>query len=152
LLLKYKVDYKAASAEFELLRERQPAKAAVALGLARAYRGLRRREEARQLLDQVLIAFPRDPLALGERGRLAVDSEQYADAEDYFRRSLAADPSDADTIADLVAVLRERKKPAEAKEWEKRLVQLKSDKERFVQLNREISERPRDPAPRLEAG
>jgi len=152
LLLKYKVDYKSAAAEFEMLREREPAKAPVALGLARAYRGLRRREEARQLLDQVLIAFPRDPQALGERGRLSVDTEQYADAEDYFRRSLAADPSDADAIADLVAVLRERKKPAEAKEWEKRLVQLKADKERFVQLNREISERPRDPAPRLEAG
>jgi tetratricopeptide (TPR) repeat protein len=151
LLLNYKADFQKAAEEFEYLRERQPAKAPVALGLARAYRALRRREEARNLLDQILIAFPRDPQALSERGRLARDSGQYADAEDYLRRSLDGDRSDADAIYDLIAVLRERKKSAEAKEWEKRLVQLKADKERFEDLNREMAERPRDPGPRLEA-
>jgi tetratricopeptide (TPR) repeat protein len=151
LLLRHKADYAGAAKEFEYLRERQPGKAAVTLGLARAYRGLRRREEARQLLDLVLRAVPRDSQALSERGRLAVDSDQYSEAEGFFRRSLNEDPSDSDTLADLIFVMRQRKKPGEAKEWEQRLVRLKADKERFTQLNLEMSEHPRDPAPRLEA-
>src|SRR5262249_37716260 len=57
---------------------------------------------------------------------------------------------DADTLADLIAVLREREKPAEAKEWEKRLEQLKADKERLAQLGREMAGGPRDPTPRPE--
>src|SRR5262249_17575569 len=106
LLLRHTADYAEAAEHFQRLYDRQPGKAALALGLARAYRGLRRREDARQLLDQILRAAPRDAQALSERGRIAVDSEQYAEAEDLFRRSLAEDPADADTLADLIAVLR----------------------------------------------
>lgn len=151
LLLKHEGKFAKAAEEFEYLRERQPDKPEVALGLARAYRAMRRREEARQLLDLVLRNFPRHPHALTERGRIAADTKAYADAEDYFRRSLQANPSDADTMADLIATLRELKKPAEAKEWEKRLVQVKADKERMAELGPQMDQRPRDPELPLEA-
>ena len=151
LLLRHKADYQGAAEHFERLVERQPGKVPLQLGLARAYRGLHRREEARQKLDQILRAFPRDPQALAERARLAVDSDQCGEAEELFRRSLKENPSDADAIAEFIDVLRERNKPAEAKKWEQRLKRLKADKERLNQLTRLMAERPRDAALPLEA-
>jgi tetratricopeptide (TPR) repeat protein len=152
LTLRHKSDYQTAAKLFEQLRERQADNPTLLLGLARAYRGLRRREDSRQLLDQILLNDPREAPALSERGRLALDTEQYAEAEDYFRRSLQIDPSDSDTIADLIAALRERGKTGEAKEWEKRLERLKADKERFFHIQSEMFERPRDPNLHCEAG
>jgi tetratricopeptide (TPR) repeat protein len=152
LTLRHKSDYQAAADLFEHLRARQGDKPELLFGLARAYRGLRRREDARLLLDQILRNDPRDAPALSERGRLASEAEQYAEAEDYFRRSIQVDPSDPDTIADLITALRECKKSAEAKDWEKRLEKLKADQDRFSHVHREMYERPRDPNLRYEAG
>jgi tetratricopeptide (TPR) repeat protein len=152
LLLRHRADFQGAAEQFEQLHDREPDKPAVKLGLARAYRGLRRREEARLLLDQILRHYPHDARALAERGRIAGDSDQLAEAEEYFRRSIKEDPSDPDAIADLIATLRELKKLSEARRWEKRLEQLKADKDRFFDLRRKMLERPRDPDLPLEAG
>jgi tetratricopeptide (TPR) repeat protein len=152
LSLRHKSDYQAAADLFEQVRAHQGDKPDLLLGLARAYRGLRRREDARLLLDQILRENPNDAPTLSERGRLAAEVEQYDEAEDYFRRSIKVDPSDPDTIADFITALREGKKSAEAKEWEKRLERLKADQDRFDQVHREMYERPRDPNLRCEAG
>lgn len=152
LTLRHKSDYQAAAELFAQVRARRGDKPDVLLGLARAYRGLHQRDEAQLLLDQLLRDNPRDAPTLCERGRLAADAEQYADAEDFFRRSVEIDASDPDTIADLIIALREGKKTAEAKEWEKRLERLKADQERFAQIHRDMFERPRDANLRCEAG
>jgi tetratricopeptide (TPR) repeat protein len=136
---------------FEYLRQRQPDNAAVLLGLARCRAELAEQEAARELLDQFLATHPDHPVALTERGKLALAMGQPAEAEPWLRRAAVAS-YDPETIYVLMRCLHQNGKAGEAKEWLARFQQVEADLKRVVKATRAITQRPNDPDLRCEVG
>src|SRR5439155_26816969 len=79
---------------FEELAPRQSEDPVVLVGLAGCRAAAGQLDAARELLDALLAKQPRHAVALMERGRLALELDQPAQAEAWLRRALAIDPSD----------------------------------------------------------
>ena len=77
----------AAAAQFEVLCRRLPGNAAVRLGLARSRCQAGQSDEARRLLDALLADHPDEGLILSERGRLALNAGELAEARVASRGS-----------------------------------------------------------------
>ena len=141
-----------AAEHFEYLYQRQPGNAAVQFGLACCRRGLGRREEARKLLDGLVTRYPREAPILSERGKLALEEGQAAEAEDWLRRAVALSPFDRRMNYALYQCLQGRGKHAEAKELRAKLERLDQDVKRLLELSKEILNKPQAPAERCEVG
>jgi tetratricopeptide (TPR) repeat protein len=134
------------------LREQQPDNPAILKDLARCKHLLNKPDEARQLLDLVLVASPTDAAALSERGRLAFEQGRLDEAERWLRKALTLTPYDKETTYALQQCLEQHGKKAEAAEVLKRLDHIEKELERLRDLTRQIGESPHDPALRHEAG
>jgi Tfp pilus assembly protein PilF len=141
-----------AIAHFEKLHERLPGDPGVALGLAQCKHELSQTEEARQLLDMVLAASPRDPRALAERGKLALNRGDYAEAESWLRKAAELAPFEQANIFNLVLCLEHQGKEEEAKKLRARLSQIEADLDRMKDVMTRLRASPKDPLLRLEAG
>jgi tetratricopeptide (TPR) repeat protein len=133
-----------AVANFERLRGRQPGEPAVLLGLARCRRRLGQPEEARQLLEALLADHPLYAPALSERGRLALDAGQLAEAEVWLRKAADQDPHDRQIVYNLYRCLEQLGKQDEAHAWQERLGQIEADAKRMNDLMEEVKKRPRE--------
>lgn len=145
-------DYRQALDHFEYLHEREPGEPYLVLGIARCKVGLGQLQEARQLLDVVLEAYPRNAAALAERGQLALSAGQTAEAEKWLRQAVAVDRSEPDTVYSLYLCLTQLGKTDEAREWQELYQRLTEDLKRMMDLGQEILKRPADPEPRLQMG
>ena len=78
---------------FRILLRQRPENRLARFSLAYSLHGLGHLEEARRLLDDLLFANPNDVPALIERGNVAVDTQQYTDAERWLRRAVEVAPA-----------------------------------------------------------
>jgi Flp pilus assembly protein TadD len=81
------------------------------------------------------------------RGRIAVDSGQYAEAETWLRQAVALAPSDHQARYNLILCLANTDRAEEAKRHEQALKQGEEDVKRFNEIVvQEMPKRPDDPA------
>ena len=138
--------------QFESLRQKQGDTAAVLKGMAYCYRTLNQPEEARRLLEAVLVQDPQDWRALAERGRLALDVESPLEAEKWLRHAAALAPYECDVSYSLAQCLKRLGKDREAAEVLAKLEQVQKDLAHMADLSGAIAQKPHDPALRCEAG
>ncbi len=94
---------------------------------------------------------PADGPALLERGRLALETGQPAEAEGLLRRAAAARPHDRDTNYHLALCLQGLGKADEAATYLSRMRAIEDDLKRLMKVHAETLKRPDDPGLRLEA-
>jgi predicted Zn-dependent protease len=141
-----------ALAQFEHVRRKQGDTTPILKGLAYCHRLVGQPHEARQLLDQVLRDHPDDWRVLAERGRLALEYESAAEAENWFRKALAAAPNEKDVNYSLYQCLERLGKHQEARDVLPKLRWVEADLARLADLNRAIAQSPQDAALRCEVG
>jgi predicted Zn-dependent protease len=132
-----------AAEHFERLWEVRK-ESAVLIGLARSRLQAGRTDEARLLFDGWLADHPRDPLALTERGKLALDGRQTAEAETWLRRALALTPYAIDLNHALYLCLSQRGQAAEAEQCQARIKQAREDVEQLTGLTSRLQQTPQD--------
>jgi tetratricopeptide (TPR) repeat protein len=115
-----------AVSHYEYLHDRHPDDPRVVLGLTHCYLTLGRTDEARPLLEALLVKYPGESLALAERGHLAYQSGQIEEAADFFQQVIAQDPFDQEAFYVLAQCQRRLGRPEEAKRSLVRSEQIKS--------------------------
>jgi uncharacterized protein HemY len=109
--------------------------------------------EAEKCYDLVLQTMPENSLALYQRGKLALQKEQYAQAEDWFRRALAAEPDMPAAHFSLCQCLRLQPGKEQAA-----VVEMARYKENLERLRRQqirleaLAKKPNDPELLVEVG
>ncbi len=136
----------------ERLFASRPDDAAVRLALARCRAELGQTAEARQLLEPIVADGAAPAAALGLRGRLALAEGDAEEAERWLRRAVARDPYDPEATYNLQLCLKRLDRGAEAAELAARLERIDADRKRMGVVVQEVLRRPRDVAPRCEAG
>jgi Flp pilus assembly protein TadD len=140
-------DFAEATEHLEYLRKAQPENLSVCVGLAECRDALGDGAEATRMLDAVLTRQSEFAAALALRGRLAFESGQAEEAEDWLRRAVARDPSNHRARFNLAACLRQNGKTAEADQQQRLLQQMEDDLARFHEIvTKHMLERPNDPA------
>jgi len=86
--------YAEAAPLLKQLQTERPDDVTVLIAVALSHEAVREFEQATALLSQALERQPRHALALLERGRLELEQNRPDLAEDWLRKSLAADPAD----------------------------------------------------------
>jgi tetratricopeptide (TPR) repeat protein len=137
---------------FERLRGSRADDPEVRLGLAQCRRRLGDADEARRLLDGLLADRPDDAAALTERGRVALDQNQAAEAENWLRQAVARAPHDREAHYQLYQCLQRRGKDDEAKEQLAEVTRLDAVLARLDKLSKEVMKSPADASLRLEGG
>jgi tetratricopeptide (TPR) repeat protein len=137
---------------FEKLYESRRGQAAVAVGLARAYRGLGRLDEAERILDEVCAALPGEGPALLERGRLALQARGPAAAESWLRRAAEREPWDYAVNYALFQCLEAMGDKAEADKVGRRVANIQADLERMADLTDALQRAPHSPDLRCDIG
>jgi tetratricopeptide (TPR) repeat protein len=97
-----------AANHLRLLLKQAPANTQVSLALAGVQRSLGQLDEARQLLDELLVASPNDAAVLLQRGLVALDLQQVEEAERLLRRALELAPNQPAVRDRLRQIERER--------------------------------------------
>jgi Tfp pilus assembly protein PilF len=90
--------------------------------------------------------------ALGERGRLYLETGQPADAERWLRVAAGLAPYDRDIIYVLYLCLQQSGKSKEAEGYGAKLQEIDTQLGRLRELTRQVAATPHDPALRHEAG
>jgi predicted Zn-dependent protease len=139
-------DWAGAAQHLEWLRRCQPDNLSVQVGLAECRDALGESAEAVRLADGVLAQQPQFVPALALRGRLALQSQRPAEAENWLREAFAREPSNYRTLYSLIQCLRQNGKDEEAAQLQVELQQREKDLERFNQIvTKEMVQRPKDP-------
>jgi tetratricopeptide (TPR) repeat protein len=137
----------------ERLCQCQPDNLRVKVGVAECREALGEEAEAVRLVDAVLAQQPELPQALALRGRLAVKSGDFAEAETWLRHALARNAMDHRARYNLVLCLNNLGKGEEAAREQRDLEQRETDLGRFNQIvTQDLQQRPRDPALHCELG
>ncbi len=142
-------DIPEAKQHFDSLFKRQPKNPDVLLGLAQCDVLMGDRATARKRLDDLLAQHPRFLAALRERGKLEGEPAQ---AEKWFRKALAVNPSDLPTIYSLIVCLNQMGKREEAGQIKKKYEKIAKDLRGLAEIVRKIESKPHDPLLRSEAG
>jgi tetratricopeptide (TPR) repeat protein len=145
----------AALDHFARLRQHQPGKQTVLLGLACCWRQLGQADEARRLLDGLLEHLPsddpnQDAVLVRERGRLALDEGELAKAEEWLRQAVDLAPHDRQANYNLYQCLLQRGQREDASR--RRLERIDADLKRIDLVLKEVLKAPYDPSLRYEAG
>jgi tetratricopeptide (TPR) repeat protein len=147
----------AALDHFEHLRQRQPEKPAVLLGLARCRRQLGQLNDARCLLDGLLAHLPpeasdKNAAVLSERGRVALDEGKLAEAESWLRQAAALAPYDRQANYSLYQCLEQQGHTDQAGQCKLTIERIDADLKRIDELLKEVLRTPYDPSLRSEVG
>jgi Tfp pilus assembly protein PilF len=145
-------EYQEAAEIFGRLSEDGDPNPAVAMGYAQAKAKLGLTEEASQLLDKLAAKFPNDPPTLIERGRLALQMGQAAEAERWLRRAVAVAPWDYEINYNLLLSLQAQAKKKEVETVGALVRRLSEDSARFTDLTRQMNQNPYDLYVRCEIG
>jgi tetratricopeptide (TPR) repeat protein len=137
----------------ELLRQ-DPDDVDAKVTLAECHKGLGQTDEARRLLDQVLLRWPDHAHALHQRGKLELETGDAKQAAAYLRRAVAGAPFDKEVLYTWQRCL-ERPgvaPPEEAAEWKKRLQAVEADLRLLNELTSKIPKEPGNAELRRSAG
>ncbi|MCI0465346.1 MAG: tetratricopeptide repeat protein [Gemmataceae bacterium] len=135
------------------LRPNPAADPEVLVDAARCHHNLGRKDQAQQLLKEVLAAHPDHGLALHEMGRQAALTGDDAQAERWLRKAVRALPHHYPAVYTLAQCLQRQGKADEAKPYAATAAQLKERLERVNEIRRrEMSQRPFDPVLHAETG
>jgi Flp pilus assembly protein TadD len=147
VVLLMRKSYAEAAEHFKHLRQCQPDNLSVQVNLAECLDGLGQTAEAVRLVEDVLARQPGYAAALSLRGQLALQSEQWTEAESWLRRALRRNPMDHRARYSLALCLEQNGQQEEAQQQRRRLQQMEGDLSRFHSIVlRELAERPQDPA------
>jgi Tfp pilus assembly protein PilF len=113
-----------AAAHLRALHARAPTDDRVCFALATVLRSLGELAEARQLLDELLAAHPEHRLAMAERGYVALEQQDTADAEHWLRAALRVTPKDAQLNLALATCLRLANRPTDARPYQEHFEKL----------------------------
>lgn len=138
----------------EEVYRRQPDNAEAMIGLAQVYQGSAEPEKARELLKAALQQKPGDSRALGELGRLTVDSGRVAEGEALLRKAIAADFTNVDAHYHLyLSLLQQPGREAEAAAQQALHKRITDDNARLIQLaSKDLNSTPNDPNLHYEMG
>jgi tetratricopeptide (TPR) repeat protein len=137
----------------ETIRAERPNDPDVDVELALCHEGLGRGEEARAILDRVLGEHPEHGPALREQGRLLLQAEKPAEAEQFLRRGLAVLPHDLHTNTYLAEALVRQGKTRDADAQQAHAKLLKQWNARLREISElELPKRPYDPELYCEIG
>src|SRR5262249_25998968 len=121
--------------EFEYVRPRVGDTPLVLGGIACCQRELGNGDEARRLLEPLLAGDPHNGMALGERGKLALQFESPAEGEKWLRRALAERPREREYLYSLLqCLLRQKDKRKEAEELQAELKKVEADLDRLREV------------------
>jgi tetratricopeptide (TPR) repeat protein len=134
-----------AAEHFAALRPLAPEDTTAAVNLARCWLDQGRPDEARQLLDELLVAHPRAAVVLIERGKLALSEGQVTSAERWLREAVALQPAAPGPYYSLFLCLNAQGRTAEAQSFKTRFDELQADVTRLEGLLRRAAEAQRDP-------
>jgi Flp pilus assembly protein TadD len=134
------------------LRRDRPDDLGALLGLARCRDRMGRVDEARTLVRELEERFPDNSEALLESARFALEEGRAGDAEGLLRRAVRLAPNDHEIHYQLGLCLERAGRTDEARHHLERFKQIEADLARLEALVKEVVNRPRDPAPRREAG
>jgi predicted Zn-dependent protease len=137
---------------YEELRRDRPDDLSALLGLARSRDRMGQADEARRLVQELEHRFGEHSEALLECGRFALADGRVADAERLLRRAVELAPGDHEVHYQLGLCLERAGKPDEARHHFERFKEVEADLARLDALLKAVVSRPRDPAPRREAG
>jgi Tfp pilus assembly protein PilF len=137
---------------FERAWGRRPGDPVLGLGLAQSYARLGRFDEARELLDRVAAERPRDPSLLLERGNLALQQGDPADAEPWLRRAVELLPHDYQANYALWQCVNRLGKEEEARDLDAQVKRIQEDLVRMRSLTERLQSRPYDAGLRSEIG
>jgi tetratricopeptide (TPR) repeat protein len=129
--------FQEAVGEFEKVQEHAKAAEPVLFGLARCYRNLGRTTEATKLLHRLIDAHPNWWELWAERGQLALQKANRAEAEKCFRKAVGLYPHDPDTLYDLFLCLRQkgqRTQTEEERQIRARYLKIMDDRKRLNTL------------------
>jgi Tfp pilus assembly protein PilF len=112
---------------FRRLAERHPEDRRVRFGLGSVLHSIGQLAEARQVLDGLLVANPRDVQVLIERGRVALDERQPIEAERFLRRALTESPNVPEVNLALCTCLKLQGRGEEAEDYQKRFLELETE-------------------------
>jgi tetratricopeptide (TPR) repeat protein len=143
-LLLLRTDLPQAAPLFEQLHREQPESIPPALGVAQCYGRLNRTREAVQLLDAFLTRYPADVSLLLERGRLALQMNQAAEAEGWLRKAVALVPWDYTANYTLLLCLTQQRKDAAVRELQERVRRIEEEGARLTQLTDRLKLHPYD--------
>jgi tetratricopeptide (TPR) repeat protein len=114
-----------------MLQSRHPEKPELRGVLAGVLRNMGEVDEARQLLDEILREMPDDWEALLERGKLALDAQQPAEAESWLRKAEACVPLHPEVHLALGRTLMRLGQREEARKYLDRFQQHEAERERL---------------------
>src|SRR5262249_37726772 len=127
---------KEALEHFQRLLRQNPNLTGIRLGVIRAHRSLGNLKEARAAVDDYLKSFPDDPQGWQEKGRVAMEEGEYAEAEKWLRRALQDNPHNPEALYSLITCLRRLGRDAETAEPLRKMNQLTQDTKRLEDLFR----------------
>jgi tetratricopeptide (TPR) repeat protein len=146
-------EYQEALPLLEEACRRQPDDPHVRVFLARCHAELGHKDQAQQILDEVLSEHPNHGLALRQRGQLALQAGQLAEAERWLQQAVQILPSDYEANSSLLECLRQQRESAKALAQQKRVIKLKKQLQRLREISEEqMTARPHDPALHCELG
>jgi tetratricopeptide (TPR) repeat protein len=116
------------AAQWQQLHEAYPDDVNITLNLAAVRRRLGQLDDAKTLFDQVLAADPYNVPALIDRGRVAMDMEDLAGAEEWFRSACREDPASVEANLALSRCLRATGKVEEADRLQKKVDELRDER------------------------
>jgi tetratricopeptide (TPR) repeat protein len=137
---------------FRGVLERQPDNRAARVGLAAALTEVGKTDESQAILDEVLAGHPDDADALLERGKLALEKEQYEAAEGWLRNAAERKPNDYAAQYQLLLCLRRAGKKDEARAQDRRVQDLQAEGQEITRLTDLLLSRPNDPDLRCKIG
>lgn len=139
--------YQEANQQLEIYGHSHPQDVEVQVRRAICLGRLERAEEARRLLDGVLVEHPHHGLALLTRGQILMADEHYAEAEPWLRDAAGVLPYDLKTQNALWECLRQQGKTQEAEAQRERTESLRELRTQQSEiLTRLMQQRPDDPA------
>jgi tetratricopeptide (TPR) repeat protein len=135
------------------LKRWRPNDPEVLVRLAYARNALGEPEEADALLADLLRERPDYGPALLGRGQIAFQARRLDDAERWLRKALEADPADRQSNYVYFQCLQRQGRTKEAEAQGAKLKSIEKDISRLIEIgNRDMNQRPRDPALHHEVG
>jgi predicted Zn-dependent protease len=125
-----------AGAHLRVLHTRDPADDRVRFALATVLRNLGELDEARQILDELLATQPENRIALAERGYVALEMRDAADAQRWLTRALQQTPDDPRLNLAMATCLRMANRPAEATKYQERFERLDAERRKAAASTR----------------
>lgn len=151
-LLRHGSNPQEALGHYQQLMQRRPGSLDVALGLADSQASLGQREEARVLLEKLVMDFPSSANAWIQLGKVELDAEKPAKAEPWLRKGHELAPYDREGTYQLLQCLRQLGRNDKIPALKDRLDEIDQMRKRLTELTKKMLDMPRNASLRCEAG